>query len=217
MPDTMSTNDKLNAALEWVACLLFVPLFLYASVVLIPRFEVLTAIGLLLLGWIAGDLLSGIVHWGLDNYFSTKTPIIGPTLVKAFRDHHTDEQLICRKSLVENLGHTCIAADLLLVALLIAPAVWFSVFSLGVILAGVLTNLIHRLAHAQKVSRLVRALQKARILLSPEHHQHHHTSPYQTNYCITAGWWNPVLEKVKFFARMEKMLAAVGIRPDASS
>ncbi|HEU4479454.1 MAG TPA: fatty acid desaturase CarF family protein, partial [Pyrinomonadaceae bacterium] len=40
------------------------------------------------LSLVLGDLVSGLVHWTADTYFSEDTPIIGPSLVKPFRLHH---------------------------------------------------------------------------------------------------------------------------------
>jgi len=43
-----------------------------------------------LAGWLAADLLSGMVHWALDSFGSVRTPLVGPALIRPFREHHAD-------------------------------------------------------------------------------------------------------------------------------
>ena len=47
-------------------------------------------VGLVLAAYALSDLLSGIVHFLLDNFGSPETPMIGQKFVKPFRDHHVD-------------------------------------------------------------------------------------------------------------------------------
>ena len=54
-------------------------------------------------------------------------------------------------------------------------------------------------------------MQRMRLVLEPRHHQIHHTEPFETHYCITNGWLNPLLNKVGFFRGMETGLRFVGI------
>ena len=67
------------------------------------------------------------------------------------------------------------------------------------------------------VNPWVRVLQRAGLILSPEHHAIHHAAPQDKYYCITVGWMNPVLEKVRFFRILEAIvgrLAPGALRPD---
>jgi len=45
-------------------------------------------------------------------------------------------------------------------------------------------------------------LQRCRLILSKEHH----ASPYDTYYCITVGFWNPLLDWTQLFEGIEKPL-----------
>ncbi len=47
------------------------------------------------------------------------------------------------------------------------------------------------------------------VILSREHHDVHHKSPYDTYYCITVGLWNPLLDETQFFERTERLLRHV--------
>ncbi len=172
------------------------------------------------LGIVGGDLVSGIVHWAADTYGSEETPMIGPSLVKPFRLHHVYPRDICTHGLVELTGNVCIlAVPVLSVSLyllwLLPESGWlaFAVICLGfVALATVATNQFHKWAHQESPSAFARWLQRTRLVLEPEHHQLHHTRPFDTNYCITNGWLNPFLNKLKFFRRLEAALALVGIK-----
>lgn len=172
------------------------------------------------LGIIGGDMVSGIVHWAADTYGSEETPLIGPSLVRPFRLHHVYPRDICTHGLVELTGNVCILAvpvlSVSLYLLWLKPeSGWlaFAVFCLGVVaLATVATNQFHRWAHEESPSAFARWLQRTRLVLEPQHHQLHHTQPFDTNYCITNGWLNPVLNKLKFFRRLEATLSFFGIR-----
>ena len=52
-------------------------------------------------------------------------------------------------------------------------------------------------------------LQRRGVILSREHHDIHHASPYDTYYCITVGFWNPLLDRTRFFERTERLLRGV--------
>jgi len=51
-------------------------------------------------------------------------------------------------------------------------------------------------------------LQRARLIISPEHHAVHHAAPQTRNYSITLGWLNGPLRAVRFFETLERVIAA---------
>ncbi|HSS20162.1 MAG TPA: fatty acid desaturase CarF family protein [Pyrinomonadaceae bacterium] len=163
------------------------------------------------LGVVGGDLMSGIVHWAADTYGSEETPLIGASLVKPFRLHHLYPRDITTHGLVELTGNVCILAvpllsgSLYLLWLLPGSGLLaFGVICLALIAAfTVLTNQFHKWAHQENPPRLARLLQRTRLVLEPQHHQQHHTRPFDSNYCITNGWLNPILNRIKFFRRLE--------------
>jgi sterol desaturase/sphingolipid hydroxylase (fatty acid hydroxylase superfamily) len=75
----------------------------------------------------------------------------------------------------------------------------------------VATNQFHKWAHQDAPPRIVRVLQRARIILSPEHHRVHHTAPFESSYAITNGWLNPLLNRTRFFRLLEGALRILGI------
>ncbi|MCA1621724.1 MAG: fatty acid desaturase family protein [Acidobacteria bacterium] len=174
-----------------------------------------------LLGLAFGDFVTGLVHWAADTYCGEDTPVIGRGLVRPFRVHHVRPLEICDHGLVETVGNTCIlAAPLLALFLALAaygetsPASAFAVFT-AIMTVGVTvaTNQFHKWAHQENPPPLARALQRAGIILSPEHHREHHAAPFESSYAITNGWLNPLLNRTGFFRRLEGALRAVGVKP----
>lgn len=172
------------------------------------------------LGILGGDFISGLVHWAADTYGSEDMRVIGPSLVKPFRLHHIYPRDICTHGLVETTGNVCILAvpalSLCLYLMWLLPdsgLLAFSVICFALMaVATVATNQFHKWAHQESPSSMARWLQRKRLVLEPQHHKRHHTQPFDTNYCITNGWLNPVLNKLKFFRRLEAALAFFGIK-----
>lgn len=170
------------------------------------------------LSLVLGDLVSGMVHWMADTYFSEETPIIGQSLVKPFRLHHLYPRDICTHNLVITVGNVCILAVPVLAVCIYLLWTWndsswlaFTILCVALMsLATVLTNQFHKWAHQEQPSRMVRWLQRTRLVLAPPHHQIHHTKPFNMHYCITNGWLNPILNKVRFFRGMEAGLRFMG-------
>jgi len=168
------------------------------------------AISALMLGFVAADFLSGVVHWAADTWGTPDWPLIGKALIRPFREHHVDEKEITRHDFVETNGNNCfislpVAAG---AALLPDTIAWFFVaamtFSLCLAIFG--TNQFHKWAHMDEPPGCARVLQRANLILSPDHHAVHHTAPYAKYYCITVGWLNEALFRLRFFQTLEWMI-----------
>ncbi len=85
----------------------------------------------------------------------------------------------------------------------------FGTFFLFLCLAAFLTNQFHKWAHMDVPPAFVGWLQAWGVILSRDHHDIHHESPYDTYYCITAGVWNPILDRTNIFERTERLLRRV--------
>lgn len=182
----------------------------------------LCLLGPLPLAYFLADLFSGLVHWVCDSFGSSATPVWGPMLVKAFREHHYHPQNITRIDLRENLGASAIAGFIVLAAL--SPLLlqsrpsssWqFFGWWLGLwfLLFAFLSNLLHRWAHFPYGRRpaWMKRLQKLKLILDSESHGLHHLKPHRRNYCILCGWANSVTNRIPW-AALEKALAQVGVR-----
>ena len=147
-------------------------------------------------------------------------PVIGQALIRPFREHHVDQKEITRHDFIETNGNNCIVATpVLLTLLVIMPKETGLLFYASVVIAFTAffvfcTNQFHKWAHTKNPARWVRLLQRANLILSPEHHVVHHTSPRDKYYCITVGWMNEPLYRLRFFEILEWIIsAATGSTP----
>jgi ubiquitin-conjugating enzyme E2 variant len=174
-------------------------------------------------GWLTADLVSGVVHWLADHYGSVDTPLVGGPFVRTFREHHDDPLAITRHDFIETNGDSAIvtAPYLAAIALLwpsapgIAPVAFIHAFAVALGLGVVATTQAHKWAHSARPPSLVRVLQRARIILSPRHHDGHHRGAHDSHYCITTGWLDPLLARVDAWGRLERALLRAGVRRSA--
>jgi len=168
-------------------------------------------------GYIAADFLSGFVHFLADNFGTPETPFFGKAFVLPFREHHVDPDGILQHQFMVANGNNCLVSAPFLLGVSIfadaqisATALLLTTFSLSLAVGILLTNQFHKWAHMQTPPRAVRFLQRYGVILSKQHHDVHHTSPFDTHYCITAGWWNPFLQRIRFFETIKAGLQRIG-------
>jgi len=172
-----------------------------------------------LFAFLTADLLSGLVHWAADTYGTRNTPFFGPKFIAPFREHHVDPLAITRHDFVEANGDNCFCALTFIVpTYLFVPAraepwgVVAGLFVLLVSLSVVLTSVAHGWAHAgEEAPRIAKWMQRMGFLISSEHHAMHHVTPHKTHYCITNGWLNPILDRTRFFRRVERIVDGLGV------
>ena len=172
-----------------------------------------------LVGMLLSDFISGFVHWMFDTWGSVDTPVVGKLAIRTFRHHHVDAKAITRHDFIETNGHNISLTTIYgLVGLLfvipnLANATLFDVFVVQSLLWASLftgfTSQIHKWAHQDEPPRIIKMMQRARLILDPKHHDIHHTAPYARNYCITVGWMNGPLRTVRFFETLEWVITAV--------
>ena len=150
-------------------------------------------------GWLASDFLSGLLHFALDTWGSASTPLIGRAFIRPFREHHADPEAMTRHDFVETHGASCLAALPILtvvcvVSFEIIPVLLQSIL-LCTALGALATNQCHKWAHMAEAAtpRLARLAQRWRLALPREHHQRHHTPPFDSHFCMSSGWLNPAL------------------------
>jgi plasmanylethanolamine desaturase len=155
------------------------------------------------IGWLAVDLLSGLLHWTFDSFGSTKTPLIGQAFIQPFRAHHADPEEMTQHDFVETHGASCIAAlPFLLITSFMPLTTWPLIVGQAVLLfialGALATNQCHKWAHMDEAAtpQLVRWAQDRRIVLPRQHHQLHHTAPFDTHFCMSNGWLNAPLNTV---------------------
>ena len=204
------------AAAEAAALLAFAALFVRLALAhgALAREAPLAFAGGALAGALAADLASGAVHWLCDRFGNEATPVFGPYLIAAFREHHRDPGAIARHGVCERSGGTALATLPVLLGAhaalgAVAPGA-AAAFGFGAALAltgyVALTNEIHLQAHRNAPSPLVAGLQRLRLVLPPEQHARHHGGAHDRAFCIATGWCNALLDGLEIPARLERRL-----------
>ncbi len=165
------------------------------------------------IGALVIDFVTGLVHFACDRFGDPTTPVVGPLLIRAFREHHDDPQAIVDHDWIETNGESCFLTMIALAGLaLLAPyahsnleaAAVTVVWTMAVL--GASANQAHKWAHMQKPPAVVGFFQRAGLMLSPEKHARHHHAPHDTAYCITTGWMNPLLDWLGLWSWLERSL-----------
>ncbi|MCI0341867.1 MAG: fatty acid desaturase family protein [Planctomycetales bacterium] len=167
------------------------------------------------LGVAAADLASGLLHWACDSFGSERTPVLGRTLIRPFREHHRDPEAILRQGTLKLSRNSCLAALPVLSVTLAAPgpspgasaALFIHATLLVFVAASLATNLFHRWAHAARVPPAVGWLQSVGLILSREAHHPHHAGGRRA-YCVTTGWMNGWLDRARVLPRAAAWLRA---------
>lgn len=167
-------------------------------------------------GYLTADFASGLFHFLADNYGSTRKALIGPLFIRPFREHHIDPEAITRHDFLEVNGVNCAMSIPFALATYtfvpVASSLWTLLFAayMGLFLFGIfLTNQFHSWAHMRSPPKIIRLLHRSGLILAPDHHQKHHTPPFNTYYCITCGWLNPILARTRFWERVYEPLRRV--------
>lgn len=168
-------------------------------------------------GWYVADLLSGVLHWAFDTWFSERMTAIR-RMVLLVREHHVYPQQIFKYRWVQEIGimswfgFLVVALALGLATVLPGGLAGPAVLVAAVVAAaGVSFSLeIHKLGHAFSVGRAVAVLQRCGILLSPDHHMRHHAGEHDINYCIVNGWADRTVGRLGFFRVLERVVSRVG-------
>jgi ubiquitin-conjugating enzyme E2 variant len=166
-----------------------------------------------LAAYLVADFVSGFVHFLGDTFGDEKTPVLGESFIQPFRIHHVDPRRITRHDFIETNGNNCIVCiPTVLFVYFALPArtelwaLWLVSFTAWFMIGIFMTNQFHKWAHLEEPPAWIAVLQDCRLILSPDHHDVHHTPPFDKYYCITTGWLNPVLNSVGFFPRTEALL-----------
>ena len=186
---------------------------------------------------VSADFISGLVHWGADSWGSVDLPIIGKArqnkfdtpcfhripfqaFISPFREHHIDPLAITRHDLIEANGDNCLTTlpglvPITYILLTFTPKqinYWYTTacFALTLFLFVTLTNQIHKWSHTYTgLPWWVKTLQNLHIVLPRKHHRIHHVAPHETYFCITTGWLNYPLEKIRFWTFLEYIIESL--------
>lgn len=161
------------------------------------------------------DLLTGVFHWWEDTYGRVTWPGLGPWLIAPNVAHHADGGRSLEARFADRSGHAVAAA-----ALVQIPIAWAGVWTwhvAAVLLLAAVGNEVHAWAHGIRRPWGVVLLQDMGVLQTPAHHARHHRPPFDRHFCTLTNLVNPVLERVRFWRRLEAVVALFGINPARGS
>jgi hypothetical protein len=190
-----------------------------AAVVLGSRMNepwvVLGVLVIVLLGMVAADVATGFTHFLADTVGDANTPILGPTLIQTFREHHATPMAMVEHHFVETNGGAAVTLlPVLLGIRLLTPvtsSAWASVFLAVFTACCMAVNQFHKWAHARTAPQFVRFLQRHRIVINPDDHARHHRAPHEIYYCILFGWLNATLDRLGFFTGITRVMRRLRI------
>ena len=156
-------------------------------------------------GWMAADFLSGVFHWAEDRYGSPRWPVFGGAIRDTIR-HHRKPRGFLSKPVLARSWRVFLIAGLGLSAFILLG--WLNAFTLTLVIAAGLANEIHAAAHSTpgENGRLVTTLQRLGVIQSHAHHAAHHRGLKNVNYCTVTNWLNPILERMRFWRRVEAVI-----------
>lgn len=156
-------------------------------------------------GWLAADFISAVFHWAEDRYGSPRWPVVGGAVRDTIR-HHRKPRGFLTKPVLARSWRVFLIAGIGLTAFTLLG--WLSPFTLSLTLAAGLANEIHAAAHSSPAEngRLITRLQKLGVIQSHAHHAAHHRGLKNINYCTVTNWLNPVLERARFWRRLEAVI-----------
>lgn len=165
------------------------------------------------------DFVSGMYHWAGDTWGDETTPVVGPRFIKPFRFHHAHPLDMLKSNFFTTNGDTALAGIPFLIGALFMPldVAWGAagaVYLWAVGGWGMWTSQFHLWAHVKHPPKLVRLMQRTGLILGRGDHFRHHKSPFAVNYCITNGWCNPILTRIRFFPALEWTITKLtGLKP----
>jgi len=173
--------------------------------------DIILSVACFIVGMFIADFISGVLHWSFDTWGTVEAPLFGQ-FIRSFREHHLDATEMCNHDFVETNSDSLIGS-----LVLVPPSIYlahnFTPYSFAIsttfcwvsLLTG-FSNEIHKWSHQRKPNTIVKVLQDLHIILPAKHHKIHHTSPHDVYYCMTNGWCNPILTKVGFWRKFEKVI-----------
>lgn len=169
--------------------------------------------GQAVLGWLIADFLSGIGHWFEDRVARTDWPLVGKEIVEPNRLHHREPLKFTQGTYWRRNTSVTIIAFAIAVFwyLTLGPSITWFFATLG----GATVNEVHAWAHRPDMTpRWAQAAQEMGVLQSPPHHAGHHRGEHDRRYCILTNWLNPILDRLKFWDRVEGVLTLIGLEPN---
>ncbi len=170
-------------------------------------------IGAIFVCWWAADFLTGFFHWLEDTYCLEQMPLIGGFICEPNIDHHIDPQLMVRVGTFfsRNVFQWVLCGVLF-------GGLWLvnfgNVYTFLTLFFASFGNEVHRWNHMAKTGPVVTFIKETGLIQAQRQHSMHHKPPHNSYYCVLSSQLNPVLERVRFWRGLERVVEfATGIGP----
>lgn len=193
----------------------------YSAISETSRHQVWMILPMFFLGAWVTDFVSGVAHWSFDTWGKLDTPVIGPSFIRSFREHHIDPTAMCTHDFIETNADPALFSVALNTYLMFRGiesgsnydlALFYFALSGGFFAA--FTNEFHKWSHMYKAPAWIKFLQDSWIVLPRKHHAVHHRPPFDRTYCITTGHLNPLLDYIDFWRKFERAITfCTGAKP----
>lgn len=177
------------------------------SIFLNTMLAICSIFGQLFLSYLLADFLSGVLHWVQDRYCQRSWPVVGALIVAPNDIHHREPRAFTKDGfLLRNWASIFVAASCLLIFTLTNSV---NTFTIGFVIAScLLPTQAHYWAHrtAKENGVFIAKLQQWGFIQSARGHWCHHGGAKDSHFCTMTDFVNPVLEQVRFFQRVEKLI-----------
>ncbi len=207
-------RSNLKRILDLVSLLTALIAWLYLFIALLPLKPGIHVFWLIsslyFLAAILVDFFSGLIHFLGDNLL-VENKFVNNWFIQPFINHHMAPREMTQHDVFKTNGSNALVACLVLL-----PTMAFFPISTGLVNIGahvfilffsgfaLLTNQIHKWAHTSKPPKIIKFLQRYRLILNPYNHALHHMK-HDRNYCITMGWLNTLFYKTQLYERITRL------------
>lgn len=195
-------GKKFDATVVTIFWLLIIMLMINTQ-----RLDFWLTIILFILATEAVDFIVGGVHWALDSYWDYESPRMG-NLVKTFRGHHVDPNLMLKHGLLKTNNNAMIIALPLSIGLFYCDSIHFIWFSIFFLIVGAYSASVHQWAHREDLPSFIKKLQNWGVLISLNNHLKHHDG-YSSHYCAITGHCNFITDRLGFWRGAEYVVEKI--------
>jgi len=167
----------------------------------------LTLLFQLLICLIIADFITGLGHWVEDTYgvLSWPWPLRDGVVVPNI-DHHRNPTFIATMSTLITRNYATVIPAVIIGAVFMFFGFWQVA---AILLLSSLGNEVHSWSHRRENKGIVKFLQDAAIIQTPQQHARHHKQPYDKYYCTLLNITNAFLELISFWRGLEWVLRKV--------
>jgi hypothetical protein len=155
----------------------------------------------------AAEFAAGFVHWFEDAYVREETPFIGRFVGRPNTIHHHFPRYMTRHNWWQSSWDLALLAAILVVGAGCCGLLTWHVWLFAILAAN--ANEFHKWEHRTRKENgpMISFLQDIKLLQTAKHHARHHTDPKNSHYCTVTNFLNPILDGIRFWDRLEWLLA----------